>query len=412
MKILVLRTIPFEENNPFNHLLRDIYTELLKNKLQIHRVISIYNGEEPKDVIPLESESAGLSYESAVIPRVSKSNFIIRFMISLWSAYKLSRKGLKNPDISAVFITVPQTAIIPVLLSKRKKKKIVLLLQDIWPNNACEIGLIKKDGLLYRVFMRIQMYVYKNSNAIITISEDMKKLITDLGIPGEKVAIAHNWSYSDAITQIGWEQNKFVEKYSLQDNIFRVVYAGNIGAMQNVEIIIEAANRLRERKDISFIIVGDGVNKKKLCDEVSHLGLENIAFYPMQPPEIAMHIYSIANINIIPLRRGAIRTALPSKTAACLSCGKPIIACIDEDSHFAQTLSSYGAALVVSPDDPEGLVDAILQIKDNKDSLNKMELASYKCFNERFRRDNNVAIYSKVFKILDTSMVKQPILRG
>ena len=125
MKILLLRTIPYEDSSPFNHLLRDIYNELLRNNMQIHRVISIYKGQVPNDVLPLDETAELISHQIVTVPRASKKNFIIRFMVSLWSTFKLCVKGLRNRDIDVIFVTVPQTAIIPVVFGKLKKKKIV-----------------------------------------------------------------------------------------------------------------------------------------------------------------------------------------------------------------------------------------------------------------------------------------------
>lgn len=397
MKILLLRTIPYEESSPFNHLLRDIYKEFLRNDIKIHRVISVYKGQAPKDVLPLEGKSELISHQVVTVPKTSKKNFILRFMLSLWSTFKLSVKGLKNKDIDIVFVTVPQTAIIPVILAKLKKKKVVLLLQDIWPNNAGEIGVINKSGYLYKILNGLQKWIYRNVSTIITISEDMKNLIVNTGVLKDNIYTAHNWSYSDSIVDIEWEDNLFVNKLQLKKDAFYVVYAGNMGVMQNVEIIVEAANRLKDREDIKFILVGDGINKTTLYEKATELGLKNVMFYPIQPAEIASHIYAMADINIIPLKKGVINTALPSKTAACLSCGKPIIACIDKDSEFAKLLSDYGVGPIVSPDDPDELAKSILEMRNKNESLGEMGIAARKCFEDCFRRSKNVEVYSKVF---------------
>ncbi len=394
MRVLILRTIPYTENNPFNHLLRDIYKELLSRGISIHRVISVYKGQSPEDVLPLEYNTEVMTHDVVEVPQVTKSNFMLRYIASLWAALRLTIKGLKRKDIDVLLVSVPQSAIIPVLLAKVKRKKIVLLLQDIWPDNACEIGVIKRDSLIFKILSGIQKKIYKSADAIITISEDMKKLITSYGVDNN-ISIAYNWSYSDRICDISWSENEFVKKYALNSDVFYVVYAGNIGAMQNVEILIHAADKLKEFKDIRFLIIGDGVKKSELIKNVKEHGLDNIEFYPMQPADMAVHIYSMANVNIVPLKKGAIRTALPSKIPACLSCGRPMIACVDTDSEFARTLAKYGAGVIVSPDNADELSEAILRIKGTKD-INPMGAAARQYFKDCFRKSENVRVYSDV----------------
>ena len=235
-------------------------------------------------------------------------------------------------------------------------------------------------------------------NAIITISEDMKTLIVNTGVSKDSVFIAHNWSYSDSTVDIKWDDNAFVKKFGLEKDLFYVVYAGNIGVMQNVEIIIDAANKLKGREDIRFIIVGDGIGKSKLLEKANKLELRNVNFYPMQPPDIASHIYAMANVNVIPLKKGVINTALPSKTSACLSCGKPIIACVDKESEFASILHIYGAGAVVSPDNPDDLAREIVTLRNRSESLANMGMGAQKFFEHCFRRRNNVKVYSNVLK--------------
>ncbi len=407
MKVFFLKVGIYKDNSPFNHLLGDIYEEMRANGIKVYRVISVNKGQIAKDVIPVENDTPGFSYDTMTVPKTNNKSFVFRYVRSLIVIFLACRKGLKNKDINTLFVISPQTAIIPVMFSVVKHKKLVLLLQDIWPNNASEIGAIRNNGFFDRIFTCIQRYVYKKADAIITISEDMKRTIANAGCASEKIFVAHNWSYLDELVSINWSDNEFVKAYNLEKGVFRVVYAGNIGALQNVEMIIHAAAILHERSDIRFAIIGEGINKKKITEMVRAQGLRNIDFYPYQTNDMATHIYAMADVNIIPLRKGAIYTALPSKTAVCLACGKPIIACIDKESSFAKTLHEYGAADVVTPDDAEELAQAIVRIKKEDDSHIKMGSAAVKYFEDYFRKAGNVSVYSKVIKaVYEASVIK------
>lgn len=368
--------------------------------IDVYRVISVNKGQMAKDVIPVKKDTPGFTYDTMTVPKTNKKSFVRRYIKALIVIFLACYKGLKNKDISTLFAISAQTAIIPAMFSVVKRKKFILLLQDIWPNNASEIGAIRQNGFLDRIFSCIQRRVYKKADAVITISEDMKRTIINAGCARGKVFVAHNWSYLDELVSINWSENDFVKAYNLEKGVFRVVYAGNIGAMQNVEMIIDAATILSERSDVRFAIIGDGINKKRITEMVKERSLRNVDLYPYQTNDMATHIYALADINIIPLRKGAIYTALPSKTAVCLACGKPIIACVDKESDFANTLHEYGAAEVVAPDDAEELAQAIVKIKDDTDSHKKMGVAAVKCFEECFRKGGNVSVYSKVIEVV------------
>src|SRR5690606_33891929 len=125
------------------------------------------------------------------------------------------------------------------------------------------------------------------------------------------------------------------------------------------------AEMLKDEDGIQFYIIGEGTQKEKYMKYASEKGLSNIMFYPMQSSIIAPHIYSMADINVIPLSKGIIQTALPSKTATCLSCGKPIIACIDIESEFAKVIKSLDKCSVVDSEDSKGLAQKIKEFYRN-----------------------------------------------
>src|SRR5699024_448978 len=138
----------------------------------------------------------------------------------------------------------------------------------------------------------------------------------------------------------------------LPQNKFNVVYAGNIGVMQNVEVVIEAA-RKSEDPDVLFHIFGDGAYKQKLIEKAS--GLNNVRYWPMQPIDKAPALYACADVNIIPLAQNIYRTALPSKTATCMAVHTPLILCIGTESQFAQRVKRETNCPIVDCLDDKGL---------------------------------------------------------
>ena len=175
-----------------------------------------------------------------------------------------------------------------------------------------------------------------------------------------KLAVVYNWSYQDAPYE---DLDLTPVAHMFPADAFHVVYAGNIGVMQNVDLLIETARCMLDEPDIRFHIIGDGAYREKLRAKAEAYGLANVAFQPMQPPELAPLIYAAADVNVIPLRKDIYRTALPSKTATCLACARPIIFAVGPESRFAQTAAEAAGCRVTEPDRPEQLAEAIRAVR-------------------------------------------------
>lgn len=158
--------------------------------------------------------------------------------------------------------------------------------------------------------------------------------------------------------------------------------------MQNVEIVVNAAKELQDREDIQFLIIGDGARRETI-EEMS-VGLKNVTMLPMQPSELATHIYSAAGVNIIPLVAGGTKTAMPSKTGVVLSCGKPVIFCFDSSERFMESVEKSHAGTVIDPDNPQALAAEIVKYVD-ADKKTK----EYALFKSTFRRQVNIEKYKE-----------------
>ena len=140
--------------------------------------------------------------------------------------------------------------------------------------------------------------------------------------------------------------------------------------MQNVDILIETAKLMKYDKSIWFHIIGDGVYKEKLEARSSEYGITNISFWPMLPADCAPAIYSAADVNVIPLVKDVYRTALPSKTATCMACQKPIIFAIGNESKFGKKAVDEAGCIVIEPDKADGIAEAIKEIEISEKKTN------------------------------------------
>lgn len=390
MKIVIATPILYNETSPFNHLFKDIIGGFLEDGNEVVRLVAC----EDKNETDFKYGYTGKNIEYRLYKRKNSghSNIISRYIRDSWTNIRQSFGILKMKDAEVLFEDVSYSSFWPVLAAKIKGIKVVAMLQDVWPDNAVQSGLIGQDSILYKYFEMWQRFVYKKTDRIICISDDMKAFITSKGIDEEKIEVIYNWGYSDEIVDIPWNENEFVKKYNFDKNKFYAVYAGNIGKMQNVEIVVEAAKQLQEEKNIEFLIVGDGARRDHIENMIKEYQLENVTMLPFQPSELAVHIYSAAGVNIIPLVEGGVKTALPSKTGVVLSCGKAIIACIDVQSHFANMIREAGGEAV----EPQRHMELSKTISRFAYERQRDSNKGHECFRKHFSRQKNINLYKEL----------------
>lgn len=348
-------------NTTSRHLLIAIIRELCNSGHSLTLVKKRVDDEEEE--IPEELPADQITCFSVPVKSGKKSNLVSRYLRDLCYVRKC-RKLLKTSFDAAFLQSSNVAGIMAFMLKKRTKHaRLTINVQDIFPYNAVYSGNLRKNSLVFKFFALEQRYAYKKADSIITISEDMKQLLVEDGVEKNKVEVVYNWSYQDAVYDSDNIDKSSVNMF-FDHSLFNVVYAGNIGRMQNVEILIEAANLLKSEKDICFHIFGNGVHKASLERLVKDYNLKNVKFWPMQPSPKAPSLYSSADINIIPLVKGVYRTALPSKTATCLACQRPIIFSIGTESEFGKRIQKKTGCPVVDSDDAQALAEKIKSIKN------------------------------------------------
>lgn len=392
MKIVIATPILYEASSPFNHLFKDIIEGFLKAGHEIIRIVACEREKENGYKLGIEHDN--IKYIPVIRKKSDHGNIIQRYTSDVITAVKMA-KIIKKIQADILFEDVCYSSFWTVRVAKNKGMKIVSMLQDIWPDNAVQSGLIKEKSLLYKYFEMWQQAVYKNSDKMICISDDMKKFIKSKGISEKKINVIYNWGYSNETVDIPWDENLFVKKYNLSHDKFYAIYAGNIGRMQNVELVVRAAEKLESNTNIQFLIIGDGAYKENIEKEVKEKNLSNVKMLPLQDSKLATSIYSAAGVNIIPLVPGGIKTALPSKTGVCLACGRPVVFCFDKQSAFDKICEKYKSGCCVSSTNENELAKAILKYSTKPVKKNYGALYMYE---DLFVRTNNIKKYIDILE--------------
>lgn len=398
MKFMFLLTIDLTKPGPSVHLLNSIIECAVCRSHEVLVLMRDHDGDKS-----LLHKGNNIEYIFVKDPPINKDNFVLRFIGEIRYSIKCIQALRVINDIDAIFLqSSPVAGFFTLFLNILKKVPLLYNVQDIFPDDVLYVKKWSRSNIVYKFLKFTQVYAYRNATSLITISEDMKCNIQGSGITANKIEVVYNWSYSDKKIVIPYSRNKFISKYKLNSNKFKVLYAGNIGKKQNVGVIINAARILKSNSNIEFLLVGDGdvdYYKKISKDE----GL-NISFFPLQDSKFAEDVYSCADVIIITLKKGIIYTALPSKTATCLRLDKNIIFCIDVESRFADLIKRYSNTYVCDCDDSVQLSKLLSDLEYN--NKQQFDNHAYNFFAENMSCFSNPEKYIKCLEKIATKTKK------
>lgn len=265
--------------------------------------------------------------------------------------------------VDAVLVhSSPATAAIPALaLRAIRKKPFVVHIQDLWPQTVVSSGFLDEDriGHIERALHLYCDLVYRHATAVAVTSPGMARIIVSRGVDESKISFVPNWS-DESTFRPAVKSDRLGNELGLKTP-FNVMYAGNFGNFQGLDTLVEAADALRNRPEIGFVLVGDGVAKSRLRDLVSERALSNVTFVPPQPFERMADILALADIQLVSLQDLPLfRTTLPSKLQATMAAGRPILGAVTGDA--AAAIEASGAGVVVPPGSPSAMARTILEL--------------------------------------------------
>lgn len=311
----------------------------------------------------------------------------------LWLALRA-----KDIHILPMGSTPPINGLMATLIKKWKKIPYVYIVQDMFPESLVSTGMTKKGSLLWKIGNWVSNVTYRNAAHIMVISDSMKQTLIEKGIPAEKITVSYNWIDTEATVPVPRAENPLFDEFSLSKENFYITYAGNLGNSQNVGLLVDCAEKLREYSDIQFVIFGNGSEKAKLEKRISDSGLTNIQLLPLQPMEKVSSVYSLGDASFVICKKGVGEGAFPSKAVSIMATGTPIIASFDTDSDLCRILSQENAGLCAEAEDVDAAVAAILQLYKDRQIGTVMGKNARELACNRFSKEAGTALRIAVYE--------------
>lgn len=298
--------------------------------------------------------------------------------------YKKAIKQHFKSEIIPDLIIMPTPPIslvqVAIWLKKKSNAKVYLILRDIFPQNAVDLGMMKKGGFLYRFFRQKERKLYEISDSIGCMSKGnidyVKKYNPEIVI--SKLHLLPNWQKK---ISLNFENRSLLRmKYGF-DNKFVIIFGGNIGLPQKLENILEVAKLYKENDNVLFFIVGQGTEKVKIEELSRRLNLNNVIIKDSLPREDYQNIISAADCGLISLSEKFTIPNIPSKSLSYFNAKIPVLAAIDINTDYGFLIENQIKAGVWAPsDEPLKIKEKIDFLKANPEICSAMGKNGYEYF--------------------------------
>jgi colanic acid biosynthesis glycosyl transferase WcaI len=258
-----------------------------------------------------------------------------------------------------------------------------LHIQDFEIDAAFDLGLLPSGGLIQRFAGACEGFLRHRFSQFSTISRGMMKRLQQKGIEPTQAVFFPNWVDVNAIRPTD-EPGSFRKQLGIARDQVVLLYSGNMGMKQGLEILPELANGLRSHKHLHFVFCGDGAYRSQLEEAVA--GFKNVSFLQLQPVERLNELLNMADIHLLPQRAGAADLVMPSKLTGMLASGRPVIATAAPGTQVANAVEGHGIA--VPPGDCDALAQAIIALADDSDLRRRIGQAARAFAEQELARDS------------------------
>lgn len=287
---------------------------------------------------------------------------VVDFLSFMVNGY---RAAGKEPAPDVVISTSPQffCAVAAWWFAKRRAYKYVFELGDLWPASIAAVGAMKAN-LALRMIEKLELQMYRDADAVVALTSSFKENLVQRQIPENKIAVVINgvdlWRYAPKP-----RNTSLARSAGTADARCVIGYIGTHGMAHALGNVLDAAALLRDRKDIAFLLAGAGAERNALMDRAKAEGLDNVRFLESQLKNRMPDVWSLCDVALVHLKNSPIfEGVIPSKIFEAMGMGLPIIFA-GPTGEGSRIVDVTNAGVLVRPEDPAALANAVRQIADD-----------------------------------------------
>jgi glycosyltransferase involved in cell wall biosynthesis len=293
------------------------------------------------------------------------------------------------------------------LIAAARRARFVFDVRDLWPESLVAVGAASSHQTpAYRMLERLARFLYRKADRIAVDGQWKKRILVSYGVPEEKIAVIINgvaieFFPDPASPAVDRNRAELRRELGLTGR-FVALYCGTLGMAHGLETILVAADRLRDRPDIAFVLVGAGAERDRLVARISKLRLPNLVVLDKQPRSKVAACLAAADACVVPLRRSeTFKTAIPSKMFEAMAAAKPVLLGVEGEAR--ELLLNADAGLAFPPEDADGLIAGIKTLVENPQLALRLGRNGRKSVLEQYSRRRQALSYLNLVRELTES---------
>jgi glycosyltransferase involved in cell wall biosynthesis len=398
MQCVFLCQVFYPDSQSTSQLLTDLLRAAAGGPLQF-TVITGFTSKESGKFPPRRETFDGIEVRRTGIAAEYKKTLIRRglhyfcYMIGataeLWKVRKHSLVfGVTNP---------PFTPISLWMLSKCFVGRYQVWLHDIYPDGLIAVGRLQPEGLVARLWRAVNRRALRGAERLVVVGRDMAELVESVyGVPRDKIEYVPHWSSFTPGARARAEETQMFRTLLL-DKKFIVQYSGNMGLWHDIESIVLAAHKLRDRQEIRFLMIGDGLRRVKAEQLAVELGLQNMTWLPFQPKESLSDSLACCHLALVSQREGLKGIAVPCKIYGILASGRGVLAQVPSGSEVDLVVNEEACGVTVPPGNADALAGAILELHQDRARVARMGENAFRAYQEKYTLEVAVERFKRIW---------------
>jgi len=298
-------------------------------------------------------------------------------------------------DVICCACPPPILAFTAYLLSKIRHTSYVILLTDLASDAALATGILK-DGPAVRAARAVEGFVCRNADRVVCICQGFVEKLLERGIAPEKLVLIPLWGDTQQVYPIAGA-TEFRRANQLTGEQFLAMHTGNMGKKQDLLNVVRAAELSKDVKDLVWLLVGQGEERSLIEEAIDQRKLKNIRLMPLQPGEGLAEMYSSADVLLLNQKAAVVDSVIPSKLLTYMAAGRTVLATVSDKSETARYVERARCGLIVAPEDPKALVEALLLLRADPALRERLGANGRAYVLQHFTKVNVLEEYERLF---------------
>lgn len=307
------------------------------------------------------------------------ANYVLFMLTAILASFRAGR-----PDV--VVATSPQffCGLAGWAVARLKRRPFVLEVRDLWPDSIVQLGQLRQPHVI-RLLEGVETRLYRAARGIVVNTRAFRAHIEGRGIPPERIALVYN-GIDPEVFRPRPPDPELRRQHGL-DGRFVVAYMGTLGLAHGLVTVLDAAERLRDRPEVMFLLVGDGAERERLEREIRERKLENVRLLGLRPrAEVPAWIATVDLLLVMLRDLPVFTTVIPSKIFEFLGQERPVVLAAPR-GEIRSLVEEAGAAFVIEPENPDALAAAVRRALDDPAAARELAAAGRRWVEAEFVRD-------------------------